>query len=87
MEKHIWFIGINLNGLWFEKAMQGIWDEKLKSWWHKGGNFNCNKTGLDISKRCIIFASYNKKDVNNFIKGVKAMGTLNKNLNHITFSK
>ncbi len=87
MKKEIWFIGINLNGLWDKKAMQGIWDETLKSWWHKGGNFNCYKIGLDISKKIIIFASYDKKDVDNFIKGAKAISTLNKNLNHASFIK
>jgi len=87
MKKYIWFIGLNLNGLWDKKAMKGTWDENLKSWWDNSGNFDCWKTGLEIKKRVIIFASYDKKDVENFIKGVKSMATLNKNLNHTSFSK
>ena len=85
MRKDIWFIGINLNGLWYKKAMKGIWDKELKSWFDDTGNFNCYKVGLDIEKRAIVFASHDKKDVDNFIKGVKSSATLNKNLNHSSF--
>ncbi len=87
MKKDIWFIGVNLNGLWSKKAMKGIWDKDLESWWDSTGNFNCWKVGLDIKKRVIVFASHDKKYVDSFIKGAKAMSTLNVNLNHLSFSK
>lgn len=87
MNKDIWFTGLNLNGLWNKKAIRGFWDEELKSWYDSTGNFDCWKPGLQIKKHIIVFASYDKKDIENFIKGVKSMATLNNNLNHSYFKK
>lgn len=87
MRKDVWFTGLNLNGLWSKKPIKGIWDWSLRSWYDPNGNFNCDKIGLDIDQQIIIFASYDKKDVNSFIKGVQSMATLNNNLNHSSYIK
>lgn len=78
--KNIWMIGINLNGLWNNKPMKGIWTEGLHCWYDKSGNFDVNKVGFDIYDGCVTFSSYNKKDVEIFILGARSISKQIKNV-------
>lgn len=79
--KNIWMIGINLNGLWDNKPIEGIWNKELKCWYDKSGNFSVDIIGFDERDSYLMFSSYNKKDVELFILGARSLGKLIKNLN------
>ena len=81
-KKPVWFIGINLNGMWRKTPYRGYWDEELQRWCDSSGSFDAKKIGLYSSKNsyCITFASHDKKDVEIFMQGAKALATLVQNV-------
>lgn len=78
--KNIWMIGINLNGMWNNKPIEAKWNSEFRCWYDKSGNFDVDTIGLDERDGCLMFSSYNKKDVELFILGAKSISKQIKNV-------
>jgi len=81
-KKPIWGAFVNLNGLYSQRPIRGYWHVTHRCWWTKDGNLEFTQLGITRTKNWpgTAFASYNKKDVEMFIEGAKAMQRILKNL-------
>jgi len=71
-----WFVvyggAINLTGLCSNIPIKCLWDDELETWSDDDGNFEISELGLVKGPGRVIFSSTSKKDVENWILGVRA---------------
>jgi hypothetical protein len=70
----LWATCVNLSGLYSDKPVRVYKEDRLDSFYDRGGNFSVPGPGLRTEKYGVIyFASGKKEDVEEFIAGVKSM--------------
>ncbi len=60
----------NLGGLWGTRPVRVKWSEEAEGWWDRSGELGVAKPGLDVSDGCVTFASPDRNDVVNFLRGM-----------------
>lgn len=63
---------VNLTGLYSNAPIECFWDEKLGSWFDEEGIFKISELGMAKEPGRVTFSSSLKKDVENWILGVRA---------------
>lgn len=77
-KKTLYGAWVNLGGLGTGKPLK-LKKYTLSYWVNEGemkNDFSFKKIGLDVQDRCVKFCSYNKREVEAFIKGVVASNTV-----------
>ena len=74
--KVVWGNMVNLSGLRSDTPMKFTLRKNLDGWWHKDGNDDVTQLGLLTECGYIQFASTNRKEVELWTEGAKAVMTL-----------
>lgn len=72
IELAVYGASINLTGLYSNIPIKCFWDEKSESWFDEDGMFKISKLGMVKDVGRVTFSSSLKKDVENWILGVRA---------------
>jgi hypothetical protein len=76
----VWGAFVNLVGIPSTKPLKLKYSKDSADWWVNEGelkdDFNFEKRGLQVDNGCVRFMSENKKEVQAFINGVRALQTV-----------
>jgi len=75
-EKSLWANAVNLSGVWFKRPRKVYFNELLKMYFDKTGDFEIAGPGFRIKDNFISFASESKEEVATWTKGCRAAMTL-----------
>lgn len=64
---------VNLSGLYSSHSVKLTYNPELDSWWDKSGNYNADFLGLEVRDGIVVFSSVNKRDVDLWTMGAKAV--------------
>lgn len=82
MKRELWVAVVNLSGLWLDKPIKVTFDVESNEYRDKSGELGFYREDIllfnDMSR--IVFASENKKEVEAFIVGARAVYHILKNI-------
>ena len=75
--KVVWAAAVYSDGILYKKVpVKCKWFDETERWWDRTENLEVAKLGVDAQYWQVTFASENKDDVKNWIRGVRSVHTV-----------